>query len=136
MTKIAPAGAKIQLSGNQLRLPEAKSAKNPASLHCTQISKNTLGVAVSRERSQINRVIYISTISPLLLIPSWALLTKFDHYGKHSEAPSPRAQGAPLYVILLYILRYYCPLPIASFPANETCSLWQTQPAGLRSSRC
>ena len=39
-TKTAPAGAKIQPSSNQLRHPEAKSAKNPASPHSTQISKN------------------------------------------------------------------------------------------------
>ena len=38
--KAAPAGAKIQPSSNQLRHPEAKSAKNSASPHSTQISKN------------------------------------------------------------------------------------------------
>ena len=39
-TKKAPAGAKIQPSSNQLRHPEAKRAKNPASPHSNRVSKN------------------------------------------------------------------------------------------------
>ena len=55
--KAVPAGAKIQPSSNQPRHPDSKSAKNPASPHSTQISKN---IEVRRCRVRVlNIYIYI-----------------------------------------------------------------------------
>ena len=55
-TKTAPAGAKIQPSSNQLRRPEAKSAKNLASPHSTRVSKN---IEVRRCRVSVLNNIFI-----------------------------------------------------------------------------
>ena len=54
-TKSAPADAKIQPSSNQLRHPEAKSAKNPASPHSTRVSKN---IEVRRCRVSVLNYVY------------------------------------------------------------------------------
>ena len=58
-SKTVPAGPKIQPSSNQPRHPDAKSAKNPASPHSTQISKN---IEVRRCRVSVLNINYYYTL--------------------------------------------------------------------------